>query len=34
MEEIGFPMMIKAAAGGGGKGMRVARNEKEMMDGL
>ena len=32
--EIGYPVMIKAAAGGGGKGMRVARNEKEMLDGL
>lgn len=32
--DIGFPVMIKAAAGGGGKGMRVARNEKELLDGL
>jgi acetyl-CoA carboxylase biotin carboxylase subunit len=28
-EKIGFPVMIKAAAGGGGKGMRVARSADE-----
>ncbi len=34
VQEIGYPVMIKAAAGGGGKGMRIARNEKELIDGL
>ena len=32
--KIGFPLMIKAAAGGGGKGMRIARTEKEFADAL
>jgi acetyl-CoA carboxylase biotin carboxylase subunit len=29
--EIGFPVLVKAAAGGGGKGMRVARDEDEFV---
>jgi acetyl/propionyl-CoA carboxylase alpha subunit len=31
-DEIGFPLMIKAAAGGGGRGMRVVREERELAD--
>ncbi len=33
-KEHGYPIIIKAAAGGGGRGMRVARNKKELIEGL
>ena len=33
-EKVGYPLIIKAAAGGGGRGMRVARNQKELLEGL
>jgi acetyl-CoA carboxylase biotin carboxylase subunit len=31
---IGFPVMIKASAGGGGRGMRIARNEPSLVAGF
>jgi propionyl-CoA carboxylase alpha chain len=33
-KDIGYPVMLKATAGGGGKGMRVARNDDECRDGF
>ena len=33
-KDIGYPVMLKASAGGGGKGMRLARNDEECRDGL
>jgi propionyl-CoA carboxylase alpha chain len=32
--DIGYPVMIKASAGGGGKGMRIAASDEEVLDGF
>ncbi len=33
-DEIGYPVMIKASAGGGGKGMRIAHSKDEVAEGF
>src|SRR5271169_5137973 len=33
-DEIGYPVMIKASAGGGGKGMRIAHSRREVSEGF
>ena len=32
VQTLGYPLLIKAAAGGGGKGMRIVRQEKDLAD--
>ncbi|MCE9532381.1 MAG: acetyl-CoA carboxylase biotin carboxylase subunit, partial [Planctomycetes bacterium] len=32
--QVGYPVLIKASAGGGGRGMRVARNDMSLISGL
>lgn len=34
VDQIGYPVIIKATAGGGGKGIRVARHEEELIKGI
>lgn len=33
-KDIGYPLMVKAAAGGGGKGMRIVKHPSDLKDGL
>ncbi len=33
-KHLGFPLLIKASAGGGGKGMRIVKNESELIDSI
>lgn len=33
-KKIGFPVLIKASAGGGGKGMRIVHEESELLEGI
>ena len=33
-KQLGFPLLIKAAAGGGGKGMRIVNNKNELKDAI
>ena len=33
-KKIGFPVLIKASAGGGGKGMRIVHQESELLEGI
>src|SRR5690606_39844505 len=33
-KKIGFPVLIKASAGGGGKGMRIVHSEAELTEGI
>lgn len=33
-KKSGYPIIVKALAGGGGRGMRVARDQKELLEGL